>query len=232
MSKYGILGYGIVGKATHVTFLKNENPIIVDKGDSLEELLKCEYVFICLPSNDKNDLVEIFKYSKALKTVIIRSTVPVNFCRGLKKDNLIYIPEFLRETSWRTDCKKSPYIIASNIGIPSFIKVKYKEMTFEEAEITKLMSNAYNSLRIVFANHMYDLAKETKSDYDNILKAHNAVKHNDSYLHCHEYLRGFGGKCLPKDLDHLIKNMKELNLAETLLTSIKNDNAKWKTTIF
>lgn len=232
MSKYGILGYGIVGKATHVTFLKNKNPIIVDKGDSLEELLKCQYVFICLPSDNKDDLIEIQKYVKAVKTAIIRSTVPVNFCRNLNKDELVYIPEFLRETSWRTDCKMSQYIIAANIDVPSFISVDYKLMTFEEAEITKLMSNAFNSLRVVFANHMYDLAKATKSDYDNILNAYNAVKHDDSYLHCHEYLRGFGGKCLPKDLEHLIKSMKEMSLDETLLTSVKNDNTKWKTTIF
>ena len=235
MTKVGIVGYGVVGKATHFAFLQHLDPVIYDLGlpssSTLSEVKQCDYVFLCIPSNNTSDLETIRQYIDTFKVTILRSTVPVGFCSSLSSKKLIYMPEFLREKNWIQDCVKTPIILGSNCELPSFLTSEILQVSFEEAEILKLMSNAFNSLRVVFANHLYDLASQVNADYDVILKAYEQVKHNKTYLECNDNLRGFGGKCLPKDLDFLISCFREHQLNETLLSSVKQDNNKWKTTI-
>jgi len=55
--------------------------------------------------------------------------------------------------------------------------------------------------------------------------------HPESYLEVNEDLRGFGGKCLPKDLDFIINTFNQLGLSQTLFDSVKKDNEQWKITV-
>ena len=64
-----------------------------------------------------------------------------------------------------------------------------------------MFSNAYNATRIVFANSFFEVCKKLKIDYSNILKEYlKRSMSTGKYLECDDNLRGFGGKCLPKDL--------------------------------
>ena len=53
------------------------------------------------------------------------------------------------------------------------------------------------------------------------------VKNNQTYLEVSEDLRGFSGKCLPKDLEFLIDTFKQFNIEQSMFTGLEKDNDKW-----
>jgi len=241
---FGILGYGFVGKASHLGLLNSGEVAIHDilLGTSMEDLKNSKYVLICIPTSTQEDIATLVEEIITLKkinencTVILRSTVPVGVCKQIQdkiNDKIIYMPEFLRERFWNTDCNRRPLIVAhDNTSLPSWIKSeKIIECTFEDAEVLKMFSNNYAAMRIVFANHFYELSQRVGANYQNVLEMYNHVENDQSYLEADEQLRGFGGKCLPKDLDFLIKSFDDLDLSQSLFDSIKQDNTLWKTTV-
>lgn len=242
---YGIIGYGIVGKATHQSFLKNETVCIHDiaHGTTLEQLKNCDVAFFCTPTSNNDDLNQLvhdinnFEKINPSSTIILRSTVPVGYCSKISKsinNKIMYMPEFLRERYWNSDCNNRPLIVGINDNdIPLFLtKEDCIFCTYEEAEIVKMFSNNFSAIKIVFANHFYDISTSFNTDYNKILEYYDKIEHKDqSYLEVTDNLRGFGGKCLPKDLDFLIQSFKSLDLAQNLFSALKEDNKKWPTTI-
>ena len=242
--KLGIAGYGIVGKATHKGLLSNCAVVIHDPifNTTIEDLYVCNYVFFCIPTDTDASiqlLVDDIKRLKAVSpscTVIIRSTVPVGTCSTIEKlinDKIYYMPEFLRERVWETDCFNRPIIVGSDDQpLPICL---YDEdcivCSLEEAEVIKMLSNNMAAARVVFANHMYELSKAVGADYNNVLTAYLQVNHDQNYLEVTEDMRAFGGKCLPKDLDFLISTFAKLNIPQTYFTAMKEDNQLWPVTV-
>jgi UDPglucose 6-dehydrogenase len=242
--KLGIAGYGIVGKATHKGLLNNTPVVIHDTitGTAIEDLYICNYVFFCIPTDTDASiqlLVEEIRRLKVVNTnckIVIRSTVPVGTCKMIEQfinDKIYYMPEFLRERVWETDCHNRPIIVGSDYQkIPPWLSIQDCIFcTLEEAEIIKMLSNNMASARVVFANHMYELSKAVGADYSNVLNAYLVVNHDQNYLEVTEDMRAFGGKCLPKDLDFLINTFAKLNIPQTYFTAIKEDNQLWPVTV-
>ena len=243
---YGIVGYGVVGKSTHKGILKNDQNIAIYDtsviGSSISNLKNSKYIFFCIPTNDNGDIKILIKEIETIKAfnknfiTIIRSTVPPKTCGLIESklnEKIIYIPEFVRDRCWEDDCKKRPYVVGhSGISLPKFIlDDNIIECSLEDAELLKMFSNNLAALKITFANHMYDLARTLDADYDKVVEIYDTIKVDQSYLEANENLRGYGGKCLPKDLDFLINTFNEYNIKQHLFNSIKEDNSKWKTTV-
>jgi UDPglucose 6-dehydrogenase len=89
------------------------------------------------------------------------------------------------------------------------------------------MANNYYAMKVVFANHYYEICKKYDADYEVLLEAFYESKNGQSYMEVNENLRGYGGKCLPKDIDFAIDVFRDCKLFQ----SIKDDNQKWKTTV-
>lgn len=238
--KIGIAGYGIVGKATYKGLLNKLSVIIHDTatGTTIEDLYICSYVLFCIPTDTDASIQILLEEIKRLKAVnktckiVIRSTVPVGTCSMIEKaidDKIYYLPEFLRERVWETDCLNRPIIVGSDHQkIPPWLSIQDCIFcTLEEAEVIKMLSNNMAAARVVFANHMYELSKAVGADYSNVLNAYLAVNHDQNYLEVTEDMRAFGGKCLPKDLDFLINTFAKLNIPQTYFTAIKEDNQLW-----
>jgi len=242
--KLGIAGYGIIGKATHRGLLNNSTVIIHDTSTStsIEDLYICNYVFFCIPTDTDASIQQLVNDIRRLKVVnptckiVIRSTLPVGTCRMIEEiidDKIYYIPEFLRERIWKTDCLNRPIIVGSDHQIiPSWLSIQDCIFcTLEEAEVIKMLSNNMAAARVVFANHMYELSNAVGADYNNVLNAYLQVNHDQNYLEVTEDMRAFGGKCLPKDLDFLISTFAKLNIHQTYFTAIKEDNQLWPVTV-
>ena len=242
--KLGIAGYGIVGKATHKGLLNNSTVIIHDTSidTSIEDLYICNYVFFCIPTDTDASIQLLINNISRLKVVnptckiVIRSTLPVGTCRMIEKiisDKIYYMPEFLRERVWETDCLNQPIIVGSDHQqIPPWLSIQDCVFcSLEEAEIIKMLSNNMAAARVVFANHIYELSKAVGADYNNVLNAYLQVNHDQNYLEVTETMRAFGGKCLPKDLDFLIDTFAKLNIPQTYFTSMKEDNQLWPVTV-
>jgi UDPglucose 6-dehydrogenase len=246
MDRYGIVGYGVVGKATHKSLLWNKDIVIHDKGDDFDSEVKdltgCSTVFVCLPCDDTSGVNKLISEIQEVKKInqwcefVIRSTVPMGTCARIQEligQSIYYMPEFLRDRFWESDCLQRPIIIGSDMQtVPNFLKNEDTiQCTLQDAEVLKMMSNAYASLRITFANHFYDVSKSVEGDYNKIVDMLMHTQHNQTYLEADEQMRGFGGKCLNKDLDFIIDTFKGKGLNETLLSAIREDNKKWPTTI-
>lgn len=236
----GIIGYGVIGKITHQVLFPHENVKIHDikMNTCINNLLECELVFICIPTNNYCDILEIKKIIETFNDqspeteIVVRSTVVPGFfnqCKG----NLTYFPEFLRERKAFDDAKNakilfySTNLLKSKLNDYEQFNSKLKKVNFSELEIVKLMSNNYYAMKVVFANHYYDICQKYGANYDTLLEYFDEVKNGQSYMEVNDDLRGYGGKCLPKDIDFAISIFEDCNLFE----SIKTDNQKWKSSI-
>ena len=241
--KLGIVGYGIVGKATHKGILNNRPVVIHDLslGTSIEDLYNCDYVFFCVPTDSITsvqslvDDVKNFKAASPNSTIIIRSTLPVGTCKEIQQlinDKIFYMPEFLRDRAWETDCLNRPIVVGHDgLEIPSWLlDDEYVECSTSEAEVTKMFSNNFAVVRIAFANLFYDLSQKVGADYDVVKDLYFKTANDQSYLNVpgHDGTRGFGGKCLPKDLDFVINSLDELGIGQTWLNDVRRLNQQWQ----
>lgn len=243
MNKFGIVGYGIVGKATHLGLLGSVDVVKHDIKFNTQylDLKNCDYIFFCTPTDDDRQVESLINEIKKIKEInpkfkiIIRSTVPLGTCgkiENLFAEKILYVPEFLRQRFWETDCYKQPVIVGHcNDIIPDWLAHKnIIECTLEEAELIKMFNNNFAVVRIAFANLFYDLAKSYDADYDKIKSAYFQVAQDQTYMEIPGYdgTRGFGGKCLPKDLDFLIASLDQHNLDSQWFKNIRELNTEWQ----
>ena len=126
---FGILGYGIVGKATHKGLLNNSTVIIHDTsiGTSIEDLYICNYVFFCIPTDTDASIQLLINNIRRLKVVnptckiVIRSTLPVGTCRMGTGDDAV-VDALLRVHGLRNlrvvDASVMPQITSANTNLP------------------------------------------------------------------------------------------------------------------
>jgi len=241
MNKFGILGYGYVGKATHKGLLKDAKAIVYDIMFDMpkEVIYEADTVFICIPTITETDIDIVINEIKDLKQhnanveIVIRSTLPLGACEQIQKEagNIIYMPEFLRERYWDTDCFKRPLVVGSDNSIPQWLQdEEIKTCSTKEAELVKMYSNNFAVMRIAFANVFYDLAENVGADYNKVLDMYLDIQQDQTYMEVpgHDGTRGFGGKCLPKDLDFLIETLDQHNIDQNWFKHIRELNNGWK----
>jgi len=241
MNKFGILGYGYVGKATHKGLLKDAKAIVYDImfDISKEVIYEADTVFICIPTISETDIDIVISEIKDLTQhnsnveIIIRSTLPLGACERIQKEagKIVYMPEFLRERYWDTDCFKRPLVVGSDNGIPQWLQdEEIKICSTKEAELVKMYSNNFAVMRIAFANVFYDLAEDVGADYSKVLDMYLDIQQDQTYMEVpgHDGTRGFGGKCLPKDLDFLIETLDEKGIDQNWFKHIRELNKRWQ----
>lgn len=188
------------------------------------------------------------------KIVVLKSTVPPGTTEEFQKKypslKILFNPEFLTEKrAWEDFLKPDRQIVGftdssidaahavlsllpkapfmSPWGMNTYRPVK---ITATEAEIIKYGGNVYFARKINFANALADLAASHGADYEHIRLGMAAdFRIGDSHLDVtHGGYRGFGGYCLPKDLDALLAHFKERGLMEgtALLQSDRTYNEK------
>jgi UDPglucose 6-dehydrogenase len=248
--KIGIIGKGVVGNAVFwglesvgykLSYYdkKEENSNMVD-------VLDTEIVFICVPTNSNTDgtcnisIVEdtvsqlsLLDYTGiiAIKSTVIPGTTE-KLINKYPSRTICFVPEFLKELSAISDFVDNHDVLIVGthdktvydtiVKCHSHLPNSTVQVTPTEAEIAKYFSNVYNSLRITFANGMFEVCRSLGADYQQVFNA--CIKRSTispEYLRCSEHLRGFGGHCLPKDSQAFAILIKDLGLDHiTLCDSI------------
>ena len=242
-NKIGIIGVGMVGGAIQHYFEKKEGIeiFLYDKGKNLgssEEVNKAEVIFICVPTPylkdgkgfDLSCVEETFGMLQGEKVVVIKSTVMIGTTEMLQKKypqhKILMNPEFLTEETADQDMsypdrqivgytEKSQNVagdIMQLLPLAPFERV----LPATEAELVKYFGNTWFSIKVSFANQMYDLCQKLGIDYSGMVEAAAADKRiGRTHLNIfHKGYRGYGGKCLPKDIKALIQlaNSKDIDL--------------------
>ena len=259
----GIIGNGFVGGAVAHGF-RNHNPLIYDiypelSPNTLEEVMGCDYVFICLPTpmtrpeggpcniDILDDFLSRVEYTPN-QVLIIKSTVPVGTTRKMAKKyalgNLIHNPEFLTAANAKEDFVNADRTV---IGSPhwdpiigcgfmdrvielfqnQFPDTPVYPMFSDESELVKYTANCFLATKVMFFNEISKLAENLGINYEEIMRgvlsdprinsSHTMVPGPDGNY-------GFGGTCFPKDINALIRTMKEYMVDPKILEAVWEDN--------
>jgi len=96
------------------------------------------------------------------------------------------------------------------------------------AEMIKTTTNSFFSTKITFANIIYDICSSLGIDYNNMIEVMQEADPRVGDIHWqvpgHDGKRGFGGKCLPKELSSMISIAKQNNINSSPLEAAENYN--------
>lgn len=180
-------------------------------------------------------------------TVVVRSTVwPGTTCgmirtileaesgkQAVRDFGLAMNPEFLREGSAVSDFHAPPYHIIGELdsrsgsavaALYAAVVAPNHHIRVEEAEIMKVVNNAFHALKIGFANEIGSLCTALELDARTIM---NLVCADRKLNISPSYLRpgpAFGGSCLPKDLRNLLHEAHQLDLTLPILEGVLPSN--------
>ena len=260
MNKIGIIGQGFVGNAVYQKFKEYYEVLTYDLDETkcnstFDKVAKCDYVFTCLPTpmnedgSCNTDIVEgVIKQIDEIgwaKGIVVKSTIVPGTTQRWNdeyKTNIVFNPEFLTERNAVKDYENQNRIILGGprptttylkrIFSKVFPKAHIIKTDSTHAEMVKYLTNTFLSVKVSFANEIYEMCDELDIDYDKVIEyATYDERLGKSHWNVpgHDGDRGFGGHCFPKDLSALIKLSYELVTCNNVLVSAQETNNQVRT---
>ena len=221
--------------------------------NTLEEVLECNYVFVCVPTPMNPDgsinldivhkaLQEIEVYNTKDNIIILKSTMIPGTTKKISDTypslNLVFNPEFLTERTAKLDFLTQARIIlggdkkytakVKKLFQERFVHCYVIETDMITAELIKYMNNVFFASKVSIMNEFKQICEEIGADWNNAVKGFAADQRiGDSHLNVPgpDGKLGFGGSCFPKDINAFISMANDLGI------NIPTIEGAWKTNL-
>jgi len=199
------------------------------KGLTKVDPAEVEVAFICVPAPtvwqtgevDVEAIRDCLSRLRYGSIAIIRSTVPPGTTDTLRAEalgkNVFFVPEFLTEATAEQDALNPTRVL---VGLPDQDRsdsracavvcdlvrpptgVPMMLTSARSAEMAKYVANAFYALKVAFFNEAFDIAERNGANWREVMWSVRSdpwtgAQHTDVH---HGGYRGYGGKCLPKDV--------------------------------
>ena len=254
VSLVGIIGHGYVGKGMQQVFPDAAIYDIGTQPDNTA-LYGASLILICVPTpmaddgscdtSAVEDAIYTARHVAPDALICIKSAVPIGFTDKHQCGKLHVSPEYMGEgrnfvPPWHypdpVNALSHDFVI---VGGPRAVEVleyfqgrmattaHYHACAAKEAEAVKRFENAFFATKVTLVNEFYDICQANGLDWIRVRELWLADSRiGRSHTAVFPSSRGFGGKCLPKDLSALIN---EANGADvSLLEAVMERNEKWR----